>query len=128
MFNDWGLNKLGHHEYKSSIHAMKKADGLIERILFLEGLPNMQSLDKLMIGEHTSEMLHCDLQMEMAAHAVLKETIATCESAKDYVTRDMLEDILEDMEEQIDWLEAQAYLIEQTGIENYLQSMMGGDE
>ncbi|WEK32126.1 MAG: bacterioferritin [Candidatus Pseudomonas phytovorans] len=125
MYEDWGLNKLGKLEYKESIHAMKDADKLIKRILFLEGIPNVQELGKLMIGEHTKEMLECDLKLEKKALADLKAAIAHCETAGDFGSRDMLEDILESEEEHIDWLETQLGLIDKITIENYLQSQMG---
>lgn len=128
IYNDWGLKKLGHHEYHESIDEMKHADRLIERILFLEGLPNLQDLGKLMIGENTKEMLECDLRLEIAAVADLRDAIVYCESVRDYVSRDMLKDILESEEEHIDWLETQLGLIDKVGIENYLQSNMHDDD
>ncbi|AZV28771.1 MULTISPECIES: bacterioferritin [Pseudomonas] len=128
MYEDWGLNKLGKHEYKESIDEMKHADKLIKRILFLEGLPNVQDLGKLHIGEHTKEMLECDLRIEKTGHADLKVAIAHCESVGDFGSRELLEDILESEEEHIDWLETQLGLIDKVGLENYLQSQMGEDE
>ncbi|WP_339532094.1 bacterioferritin [Pseudomonas mucidolens] len=125
MYEDWGLEKLGKHEYKESIQAMKDADKLIKRILFLEGLPNVQDLGKLNIGEHTEEMLNCDLNFERKSLADLKAAIAHCEKASDFGSRELLEDILEDQEEHIDWLETQVGLIGKVTLENYLQSQMG---
>ena len=124
MYKDWGLKELADHEYHESIDEMKHADQLIERILFLEGLPNLQHLGKLLIGEHTREMLECDLKLEIVAVADLKAGISYCESVSDYVSRDLLKEILESEEEHIDWLETQLGLIDKVGIENYLQSKM----
>ena len=125
MFRNWGLKKLDAHEYHESIDEMKHADRLINRILFLEGLPNLQDLDKLLIGENVEECLVCDLKMEMRAHPELRAAIAYCESCSDYVSREIFEDILEGEEEHIDWLETQLELIKKVGIENYIQSQMG---
>lgn len=124
MYKDWGLSKLADKEYEESIDEMKHADQLTERILFLEGLPNLQNLGKLLIGENTREMLECDLQLEMIACPDLKEGIAYCESVGDYVSRDLLASILDSEEEHIDWLETQLSLIDRIGLENYQQSML----
>ncbi|ABK47181.1 bacterioferritin [Shewanella sp. ANA-3] len=124
MFKHWGLEKLNHVEYKKSIQDMKHADKIIERVLFLEGLPNLQQLEKLRIGEHTQEMLDCDLAMVQEQLTLLRDAINLCEAEQDYVSRDLLEDILEDEEEHLDWLESQQELISLTGIQNYLQSQI----
>ncbi|MEE4249919.1 MAG: bacterioferritin [Alcanivoracaceae bacterium] len=124
MYKDWGLQKLADKEYEESIDEMKHADRLIERILFLEGLPNLQDLGKLMIGENTREMLECDLKLEHTAIPLLREAIAWCEQVKDYVSRDLLQDILGSEEEHVDWLETQLGLIDLVGIESYLQTQM----
>lgn len=124
MWKDWGLKELNEHEYQESVDEMKHADKLIERILFLEGLPNLQELGKLYIGEHTQEMLECDLKQEQLAIPLLREAIAYCESERDFVSRELLESILDNEEEHVDWLETQLGLIDKVGIENYLQSKM----
>ena len=126
MFGNWGLKKLEEHEKKESIDEMKHADRLIERILFLEGLPNLQDLGKLLIGESAQEALQRDLDLERAARPALQEAIAHCETVKDYVSREIFEDILDSEEEHIDWLETQLGLIDQIGLQNWLQSQAGG--
>ena len=128
MFRNWGFKELAEHEYKESIDEMKHADKLIERILFLDGLPNLQNLGKLLIGQSPKEALECDLKLEYMAVPDLKVGIAHCESVGDYISRELLEDILESEEEHIDWLETQLALIERVGIENYCQSQMDTDE
>lgn len=122
MFENWGFKSLHEKEYAESIDEMKHADKLMERILFLEGLPNLQDLDRLMIGENVQECLECDLKAELTAHPVYVEAVAHCESVKDYVSRELFEEILASEEEHIDWLETQLELIKQVGLQNYLQS------
>ncbi|MGF1714398.1 bacterioferritin [Photobacterium chitinilyticum] len=124
MFKNWGFDELNEKEYKKSIKDMKQADDLIERILFLEGLPNLQHLEKLRIGEEAEEMLQCDLVLEMEQLTLLREAIAFCETEADFVSRELLEDILAYEEEYVDWIETQQELIRNIGIENYLQSQM----
>ena len=124
MLKDWGLNKLGDKEHEESIDEMKHADQLIERVLFLEGLPNLQDLGKLRIGEDVPEILQCDLDLEMDAIPDLRAGIAYCEAHKDYVSRDLFDSILESEEEHIDFLETQLELIGRVGIQNYSQSQM----
>jgi bacterioferritin len=124
MYANWGYQELAEHEHKESIDEMKHADRLIERILFLEGLPNLQALGKLLVGETPAEALQCDLKLERQAHPDLKAAIAHCESCGDYVSRDLFATILESEEEHIDWLETQLGLIEQLGQANYLQTKL----
>lgn len=124
MFKDWGLKGLADYEFHESVDEMKHADSLIERVLFLEGLPNLQDIGKLRIGEHTQEMLECDLELEMEAIPDLRVAVAYCESVKDYVSRELFDSILESEEEHVDWLETQLDLISRVGIENYQQSRM----
>lgn len=121
MLKHWGVTKLGEFEYKESLDEMKHADRLINRVLFLDGLPNLQDLDKLLIGENVQELLDCDLKLELAAMPRLREAIAYCETVKDYISRELFEDILESEEEHVDFLETQIGLIAKIGIENYIQ-------
>lgn len=128
MFDNWGLKRLGAHSRHESIDEMKHADKLIERILFLEGLPNLQDLGKLYIGENVQEALECDLKLEMQAHPDLRAAIADCEAAGDYTSREIFERILESEEEHIDWLETQLSLIERLGPELYSQTQIKSEE
>ena len=128
MFKDWGLLALGEYEHGESLDEMKHADRLIERILFLDGLPNLQDLGRLRVGEDVAEMLRCDLALEMDAMPLLRECVAYAESVQDFVTRELFEDILASEEEHVDWLETQIGLIERTGLQNYAQSQMGHAE
>lgn len=125
MARDWGLGEFNEHEYKRSIKAMKMADDLIARVLFLEGLPNLQDLGKLLIGENIPEMLKGDLEMLTGVRSHLQDTIKLCEENVDFISRNELTEILEETEEHIDWIESQQWLIENTGLENYLQSQSG---
>ena len=124
MLKDWGFNKLGDYEYEESVDEMKHADVLIERILFLNGLPNLQDLHRLRIGENVKEILECDLQLEEAAIPELREAITLCEGEADYVSRDLLSKILENEEEHLDYLETQLELLAKVGAENYMQSQV----
>jgi len=124
MFENWGLKKLAEHEAKESRDEMGHANQLIERILFLEGLPNLQALNKLLIGESAKEALECDLRLEMIGHPMLKDAIVHCEKTGDFVSRDLFQSILDSEEEHIDWLETQIELIAKVGLQNYLQSQM----
>ncbi len=121
MYKDWGITKLAAKEYEESIDEMKHADQLIERILFLEGLPNLQDLNKLLIGENVQEMIECDLKLEHTAHTDLKEAIIYCEQVQDFASRELFRSILDSEEEHIDWLETQLEMISQMGIQNYVQ-------
>ena len=127
MLKDWGFLKLGEKEYEESIGEMKHADLLIGRILLLEGLPNMQDLGKLKVGEDVPEILVCDLSSEVGNQSCLKEAIAICESLSDFVSREIFEQILEDTEEHIDWIETQQFRVKTVGLANYLQEQMGGE-
>lgn len=124
MLKHWGFDKLAKKEYEESIGEMKHADKLMERIFMLDGLPNLQDLGKLLIGEDVPELLACDLKLETGAQGTIKDGIAYCESVRDYVSRDLLQDILDDTEEHIDFLETQIGLIDAVGVQNYLQSQM----
>jgi len=124
MCGNWGLSQLNDHIYKDSIKAMKQADELIERILFLEGLPNLQDLGKLYLGEDVPEIIANDLRLGQENAAGLRQAIASCEQAQDYVSRHLLAELLEEEEEHIDWLETQQWAIKNTGLANYLQTMM----
>jgi bacterioferritin len=124
MYKNWGLKALAKHEYHESIDEMKHADVLVDRILFLDGIPNLQDLGKLFVGENTEEMLRCDLRLENKAIPDLKDAIAYCESVRDYGSRDLLQHILDSEEEHVDWLETQLSLITQVGLQNYLQTQM----
>ncbi len=125
MYKHWGFDKLAKKEYEESIGEMKHADWLMDRIFMLDGLPNLQDLGKLQVGEDVPEILACDLRSEQGAQATIKESMAHCESVRDYVSRDLLQKILDDTEEHIDFLETQIDLIEKVGLPNYLQSQMG---
>ncbi|RZJ11005.1 MAG: bacterioferritin [Rubrivivax sp.] len=125
MLKNWGLMKMAKHEYEESIEEMKHADKLIERVLTLDGLPNLQDLGKLYIGENAVETMECDLRVEKAGYAHLKEAVAYCESVRDYVSRELFVAILDDTEEHIDYLETQLELVQTVGVQNYLQSQMG---
>jgi len=124
MYEDWGMKQLADKERKESIEEMVHADKLIERILFLEGLPNLQDLGKLLIGESVPEMLDCDLAQEMIAIPLLRDAVAHCESVSDYTSRELFEEILSAEEEHVDWLETQISLIDKIGLQNYLQSQL----
>ena len=124
MLRDWGLLQLDEQDYKQSIKAMKQADDLVGRVLFLEGLPNLQDLGKLLVGENVREILANDLKLQSEIRQALQSAVAHCEATRDYVSRELLEEILDACEEHVDWLESQQWLIENSGLENYLQSKM----
>jgi bacterioferritin len=128
MLRHWGVTKLGEHEYRESLDEMKDADKLIERILFLDGLPNLQDLDKLLIGENVREILECDLRLEQGGIARLREAIACCEGVRDFATRDLLSDMLEQEEDQVDFIETQLGLLDRIGLERYIQLQSGAAE
>ena len=128
MLRHWGVEKLGDHEYKESLDEMKDADKLIDRILFLGGLPNLQDLDKLLIGENVREILECDLRLEQAGLSRLREAIAYCEGVRDFVTRDLFSDMLDQEEGQVDFIETQFELIDRIGLERYIQLQSGSAE
>jgi bacterioferritin len=128
MLRHWGVTKLGAYEYGESIDEMKHADRLIERILFLDGLPNLQDLDKLLIGENVQEVLECDLRLEQAAMPRLREAVVYCESVRDFVSRELFESILESEEQHVDFIETQLGLIKTIGIQNYVQLQSGSAE
>jgi len=128
MLEDWGLNKLAKLEYDASIDEMKHADQLIKRILFLEGLPNVQKLDRVLIGQNIEELIECDLKVEMSAVPHLKDCIELSEKERDYVSRDLFRSILESEEHHVDWLETQQGLIKKVGVQNFIQSQMTPDE
>ena len=125
MLRSWGFDRMAKHEYEESIEEMKHADLLIERVLMIGGLPNLQDLGKLMIGESAIETLHCDLKAETTSQTLLKEAVAHCESVRDYVSRELFEKILEDTEEHIDYLETQIELVDKVGEQNFLQTQVG---
>lgn len=124
MLRQWGYERLGSKIYDESIGEMKHADRIVNRVLLLEGLPNLQDLGKLLIGQNVPEILSCDLKLESASHATVRNAVARCEAIGDYVSREIFEKILEDTEEHIDWLETQLELIDGVGLQNYLQSQM----
>jgi bacterioferritin len=125
MLRHWGVSKLGDREYHQSIDEMKDADKLIERILFLDGLPNLQDLDKLLIGENVREILECDLRLEQAGISRLREAIAYCEGVRDFVSRDLFSDILQGEEDQVDFIETQFALIDRIDLERYILLQSG---
>ncbi|HJU15860.1 MAG TPA: bacterioferritin [Stellaceae bacterium] len=128
MLRHWGVTKLGAHEYADALEEMKDADKLIERILFLDGLPNLQDLDKLLIGENVREILECDLQLENRGISILREAIAYCESVRDFVSRDLFSEMLDGEEDQVDFIETQLGLLDKIGLENYIQLQSGSAE
>jgi bacterioferritin len=125
MLKNWGVVEMGEYEFKLSIKEMKRADDLIERILFLDGLPNLQNLNKLLIGENVAEIVECDMKYELSALPLLREAVSACEKAEDFVTRDLLVSFLEDQEEHVDWLETEQWQLANVGVQNYIQSRSG---